>query len=220
MTACWGPGCNSWGQLLAGTPCPSLSTLTLLSASCRTFHLTTGLSGFGPPGETAAPFPLGWGEVVPLSFLPGGQHSATAATLGLARSGQGSRRAPCDSALRLDVLPMAPGPPNPHPPPTFHPTLPRSSPAADKLRASASFLLLSLPSRRYNESVQMVGRPSVLPAPSLLGGCAWGSTQRALPQPTALSSTTHTRCCRRPSCWTWGGPCGTRWRRRRAGWPF
>ncbi|XP_055332948.1 protein TTE1956-like [Paramacrobiotus metropolitanus] len=35
-------------------------------------HNVSGISGFGPPGETpqAEPLPLGWGEVIPLYFVP------------------------------------------------------------------------------------------------------------------------------------------------------
>ncbi|KAL4428144.1 hypothetical protein ABPG75_002233 [Micractinium tetrahymenae] len=75
----------------------------------RTFQQTTGLSGFGPPGEAAAPFPLGW----------------------------------------------------------------------DELRGSARFLLLSFPSRRYNESVQMA--PEVLD----MGMALWDALE-ALPQRVAV----------------------------------
>ncbi|RUS70245.1 hypothetical protein EGW08_021990 [Elysia chlorotica] len=30
----------------------------------------SGLSGFGPPGQSSEPFPLRWGEVVPVHFIP------------------------------------------------------------------------------------------------------------------------------------------------------
>lgn len=62
----------------AAAACPSiLPRLKLPSAwslqptlTGRTFERTTGLSGFGPPGQAEVHFPLGWGEVIPLCFLP------------------------------------------------------------------------------------------------------------------------------------------------------
>jgi len=50
---------------------PSLPLRTRNLHLHRTFKQTTGLSGFGPPGQADAPFPLGWGEVIPMCFLPG-----------------------------------------------------------------------------------------------------------------------------------------------------
>ncbi|CAG5114861.1 unnamed protein product [Candidula unifasciata] len=31
----------------------------------------SGLSGYGPPGQSSEPFPLRWGEVIPFHFMPG-----------------------------------------------------------------------------------------------------------------------------------------------------
>ncbi|GFR87174.1 protein CA_C1420-like [Elysia marginata] len=31
----------------------------------------SGLSGYGPPGQSSEPFPLRWGEVIPVHFIPG-----------------------------------------------------------------------------------------------------------------------------------------------------
>lgn len=50
---------------LAALHCPTLPH------PCRGLRRTTGLSGFGPPGQAEAPLALGWGEVIPLAFLPG-----------------------------------------------------------------------------------------------------------------------------------------------------
>ncbi|XP_022096623.1 uncharacterized protein LOC110982489 [Acanthaster planci] len=48
----------------------SMSSQSLVQDLVRLGENVSGLSAFGPPGGADDPFPLRWGEVVPLSFVP------------------------------------------------------------------------------------------------------------------------------------------------------
>ncbi|GFR47862.1 hypothetical protein Agub_g9671 [Astrephomene gubernaculifera] len=141
-------------------------TKRLAAALVASGNNVTTLSGFGPPGEGSLPMPLAWGEVIPLYFIqrayndpdreaqPGMQrtqkplHSQQEGPqqqpqrrrrLGrrLAAQAQSQPGSSSNSGIRLSEV--------------QHPAT-----TASDSTALPNFLLLSMPSRRYQHSVSMV----------------------------------------------------------------